>query len=84
MSPNDIPEDPVLAALRGLSTIDVSPARTRCLRARCHRGLEKHDSSRHLSSSDGAGVRVVRVLASAWCVAYLVETVRQAAAVYGF
>lgn len=85
MSPNDIQGDPVLAILRELRTYDVSPSRAQRLRIRCHGGLTMQDSSSHLTPSSGAGVwRAGRVLAGAWCVVYLFETLRRAAAVYGF
>lgn len=85
MRPNDIQGDAVLATLRELRTYDVSPARTQRLRTRCHSGLTMLDSSRHLPRSSEAGVwRAGCVFAGAWCVLYLFETLRQAAAVYGF
>ena len=85
MSPNDIQGDAVLATLRELRPYDVSPARAQRLRTRCHSGLTMQDSSSHLTPSSGAGVwRAGRVLAGAWCVVYLFETLRRAAAAYGF
>ena len=85
MRPNDIQGDAVLATLRELRTYDVIPARAQRLRTRCHSGLMRQDSSRHLPRSREAGVwRAGRVLAGAWCVLYLFETLRRAAAVYGF
>jgi hypothetical protein len=85
MRPKDVQEDPVLAALRELRTYDVSAARVERLRSRCHRGLKQH-SSTHVPRGSEAGVwaRAVRVLAGAWCALYVFETIRQAAAVYGF
>ena len=85
MRPNDIQADAVLAALRELRTYDVSAVRAQRLRTRCHRGLTMPDSYRYLPRSSEAGVwRAGRVLAGAWCVLYLFETLRRAAAVYGF
>ena len=86
MRPDDIQEDPVLAALRELRTCDVSAARVKRLRSRCHGGLKTQHSSRHVPRSSGAGAwqRPVRVFAGTWCVLYLFETIRRAAAVYGF
>ena len=86
MRPKDIHEDPVLATLRELRIYDVRPGRAQRLRTRCHSGLTMQDSSRHSLRCSEAGVwrRAVRVLAGAWCVLYVVETIRRAAAVYGF
>lgn len=86
MSSNDIQEDPVFGALRELRTYDLSPDRAQRLRSRCHRRLKTQHSSRHVPRGSGAGIwrRAVRVLAGAWCVVYLLETIRRAAAVYGF
>jgi len=85
MKPKGVGEDPVLDALRELRTYDVSPARVERLRSRCHRGLRQH-ASRHLPQSDEASVwpRAARVLAGAWSAVYVFETLRRAAAVYGF
>ena len=81
-----IPEDPVLAALRELRPHDVAAARIERLRRRCHTALEAQEHSAHSRRSNEARVwrRAVRVLAGAWCVVYFLETVRRAAAVYGF
>lgn len=86
MSPNDIQPDPVLAALRELRTYDVSAARVQRLRTRCHADLESRNSSGHVRRSSGEDLwrRALPVLAGAWCVLYLVETIRRAAAAYGF
>jgi hypothetical protein len=86
MRPNDIQGDAVLATLlRELRTYDVSSARAQRLRTRCHSGLTMQHSSSHLPRSREAGAwRAGRVIAGAWCVVYLFETLRRAAAVYGF
>jgi hypothetical protein len=86
MRPNETGEDPVLAALRELRPCDVSAARARRLRSRCHRGLERQHAVKRAPRSGSADVwrRSVRVFAGAWCVIYLLETIRRAAAVYGF
>lgn len=86
MSPNDIQEDPVLSALRELRSHDVSPARVQRLRAECHKLLNAPVSSTHAPRVSEVRVwrRAVRALAGAWCVLYLLETIRRAAAVYGF
>jgi hypothetical protein len=83
MSP-DTDDDPVLAALHELHACDVSAARAQRLRARCQTYLKTQGVSRHLPLTSRAGVwRALRALAAAWCVVYLVETLRRAAAVYG-
>jgi hypothetical protein len=86
MTPKDIHGDPILATLRELPTYDLRADRAERLRTRCHSGLTMHDSSRQSPQGRETGVwpRAVRVVAGAWCVLYLVETIRRAAAVYGF
>ena len=83
---SDIDNDPMLALLRELRTYDASPTRVQRLRARCHSGLQTNDSSRQSSQSNKAGAwaRAVGMLAGAWCVVYLLETIREAAAAFGF
>ena len=85
MNATDYDEDPVLRTLRELRRIDVSPSRAERLRARCHRRLEAQDPGGQVSHSDARGWRqVVGILAGAWCVLYLFETIQRAAAVYWF
>jgi hypothetical protein len=85
MSPNDSQDDRLFAALRELGSCDVSPAYAQDLRSRCHRGLQASDLPTHVPRSNVESVwRVLGMLAGAWCVLYLLETMRQAAAVYGF
>jgi hypothetical protein len=86
MRPKDIHGDPVLATLRELPTYDVRADRAERLRTRCHGGLTMHGSATQSPQRSLAGgwPRAVRVVAGAWCVLYLVETIRRAAAVYGF
>ena len=85
MRPNDVQGDAVFARLRELRPYDVSSARAQRLRSRCHSGLTMQDSSTQVPRSTEAGVwRAGRVLAGAWCALYLFETLRRAAAVYGF
>ena len=85
MSANDNADDPALAALRELRQRDVSPARARRLRARCHQELRARGAE-HKPAADSARLSpsAVRLLAAAWCVVYLWETLRRAAAAYGF
>ena len=85
MSPNDM-RDPLLAALRELRTHDVRPVRAHRLRARCHRQFEMQGASKDLQRSPMAAMstRVASAVAGAWCVVYLLETIRRAAAVFRF
>jgi len=87
MTADDRPNDPTLDAVAGLRTYDVSDRHGRRLRAQCHAVLQAQ-SRRHarVSSENGALFRriVGPALAGAWCLAYLVEIIRRAAAVYGF
>jgi hypothetical protein len=79
MTPNNIQEDAVLAALRDLRTYDVAPARAQRLRIRCHKDIEKWSSGETLTWRQAVGL-----LASVWCLVYALETIRLAAAIYGF
>jgi hypothetical protein len=86
MTPSDIQPDPLLAALSELRTYDLSPARAQRLRARCQNRLEMEAGERPSPNDREGSVwpRAVRILACAWCVVYLLETIRRAAAIYGF
>jgi hypothetical protein len=86
MKPKDTHEDSVLATMRELPAYDVRSDRAERLRARCHSGFAMQESSRQSPQRSEAGVwpRAVRAVAGAWCVVYLVETIRRAAVVYGF
>jgi hypothetical protein len=85
MRPNDIQGDAVLATLGELRTYDVGAARAQRLRTRCHRALAMQVSSRDMPRSrEAGGWRTGRVLAGVWCVLYVFEILRLAAAVYGF
>ena len=86
MSSDVVREDPLLVALRELPARDLSPARAARLRARCHSALRAHNvaSQVPLSRQGERWRRGVRLFAGAWCIVYLFETIRRAAAVYGF
>jgi hypothetical protein len=85
MRSDDIQGDAVLATLRELSTYDVPAHRAQRLRTRCHHHLALQHSSRNLPRSrEAGGWRTGRVLAGVWCVLYVFEILRFAAAVYGF
>jgi hypothetical protein len=83
----DEPDDRVMAAIANLATCDVSPARGRRLRERCHARMRAHPR-RNLPIDTPGGTPLRRVigpaLAGAWCLAYLAAIIRFAAAVYGF
>ena len=86
MRPSDIHDNPVFDALRELRAYDVSADRVKRLRSRCHRGLQLQHQQGNASPSRGTSVwrRGAGVAAAAWCALYLFETIRRAAAVYGF
>jgi hypothetical protein len=85
MTPNDSQDDPVFATLRDLPGYDVSPARAHRLRARCYDGFTTQNASRHVPRRRKIGwLHVMRVFAGGWSILYLFETLRRAAAVYGF
>jgi hypothetical protein len=77
--------DKCLAALEELRTWDVSARRALRLRRRCHALLQTPPRPRR-SAGLTSGTLFRRVVAPAiggvWCVAYLVEIIRVAAAIY--
>ena len=79
------PDDDVMASVAGLRACDVSDRRSRQLRRRCH-ALLKPPSGSERSAALTSGTAFQRIigpaLAGAWCLAYLVEIVRRAVAVY--
>jgi hypothetical protein len=81
----DEQDDDILAAVASLRTPDVSQRRARQLRRRCHALLQAQPGP---TKSAGMlnGITFQRIigpaLGGAWCVAYLVEIARRAAAVY--
>ena len=86
MSGHHIQGDPLIAALRELRTQDVSPVRAQRLRAQCHRALNRLETERKRPSTPTPGIwiRVTGALAGAWSLVYFLETIRLAAAVFGF
>jgi len=84
MTFDDAQNDRTAAAIAGLRTYDVSSRRAARLRTRCHAVLQK--PSRRSVSDGTAGTLFRRIvgpaLAGAWCLAYLAEIIRRAAAVY--
>jgi len=85
MISNDYPNDPSLASLASLRTYDVNAGSAERLRRRCHVLLQEQASSIPVAVANGILFRriVVPVLGGAWCVAYLIEVIRRAVAVYG-
>lgn len=68
-----------------LRPYDVSRSRAARLRRQCHARLQAQARGNVAGPQPGAVRRVVGpALAGAWCLAYLLEIVRRAAAVYGF
>jgi hypothetical protein len=83
---DDKPDDDVLASLARLRPCDVSQRRSRQLRRRCHAMLQAEPSVERLSRMVDVAFRrdIVPALGGAWCLAYLVEIIRGAAAIYGY
>ena len=84
---DDQQDDDVLASLARLRTCDVSLRRSRQLRRRCHAMLQAEPPAKRWPWMwDGAPFRrvIVPALGGAWCLAYLVEIIRRAAAIYGY
>ena len=81
---DDTQDDDVLASLARLRFCDVSPRRSRQLRRRCHAMLQAAPPPKRVSWMDTAPFRQVLIpaLGGAWCLAYLVEILRRAAAIY--
>ena len=74
-----------LAALASLRTRDVSRRHARRLRSRCHALLQPQATPETSAAMrNGSAFRriIAPALGGAWCIAYLVEIVRRAAAVY--
>jgi hypothetical protein len=87
VDPDERRDDDVLASLAALRTCDVSERRSRHLRRRCHAVLQADTLSRRrpwtMSSAPFREV-IVPALGGAWCLVYLVEIIRRAAAIYGY
>ena len=85
MTGDDRQDNHALDALASLRTRDVSGRHARRLRSRCH-ALLQPSSPPETSAAAPAGTAwqtiVAPALGGAWCIAYLVEIVRRAAAVY--
>jgi hypothetical protein len=85
MTVDDGHDDPTLAAVASLRTHDVSLRRRQRLRRRCHALLQAQpDPKRSAGMVTGTAFRRIigPALGGAWCLAYLAEIMRRAAAVY--
>jgi hypothetical protein len=86
MTSNNWREESSVATLASLRTYEVSAVRVDRLRRRCHvllqaqRRANRPDATAHSTSFWRLAAPV---LGGAWCLAYLVEIIRRAAAVYG-
>jgi len=85
MTVDEEPQDDVLASVARLKPRDVSSRHAHRLRRLCHAALQT-PSGRHTAAVAARGMFFSRVvgpaLGGAWCLAYLMEIVRRAAAMY--
>lgn len=85
MTPNDVDDDPVLAALRQLSIQDIDARRAHRLHARCRAALGARERAPGAPAA-GDSARWMRlagpVLLAVWCAIYVIEVVRLAEAIY--
>jgi len=87
MTVGDDSNDPVLASLAILRTRDVHEWRADRLRARCHARLgaqSRRNPRAGLVNGSSFRRLIAPALGGAWCLAYVVEIIRRAAAAYGF
>jgi hypothetical protein len=85
MTVDDGQNDHTLAAVASLRTYDVSQRHTRRLRRRCHALLQTQPPAKTSAAMvNGTAFRRIigPALGGAWCLAYLVEIMRCAAAIY--
>ena len=85
MTADDGPADHILAAVASLRIYDVSQRHTRRLRRRCHARLQTQPPpTTSPAMVHGTAFRRIigPALGGAWCLAYLVEIMRCAAAIY--
>jgi hypothetical protein len=85
MTLDDGQEDPVLSRVANLRTYDVSQRHAGQLRRQCHKQLQM-DAALNRSSGMTIEAWFTQVLGpavgAAWCLAYLMEIIRSAGAVY--
>jgi hypothetical protein len=82
---DDQQDDGFLDSFASFRTCDISPRRSRQLRRRCHAVLQAEPPPKRLAwMVDGTVFQriIAPALGGAWCLAYLVEIMRRAAAVY--
>jgi hypothetical protein len=87
MTPDEIENDPVFAALAKLKTHDLNRRRADTLRRRCHALLEaRAHQSASPSETPHTLLRqsIAPALVVVWCLMYLLEIIHRAAGVYGF
>ena len=86
MTVDDGQDDPILAAVASVKSFDVSAKRARQLRQRCRAVLQTRSEPRRPAVTMMKGSAFQRLigpaLGGAWCLAYLGEIFRRAAAVY--
>jgi hypothetical protein len=86
MRPDDVQDDPVLAALHDLGAWDVDERRAHRLRVRCRAALagEKRGAAAPASADSARWTDFTGpALPAVWCAIYVVEIVRHEAAIYG-
>jgi len=87
MTVHDGQDDQSLAALAELRTYDVPRRHAVRLRTQCHAALQAAVQRNVTAGREDRALfrRIIGpALAGAWCLAYLAEIIRRAAAVYGF
>jgi hypothetical protein len=77
-------DDEMVDAVLRLQSADVSAARAERLRARCHRELRKRTAPEPAPAARVWRQLVGPALIGAWSAIYLIQTLRTAAALYGF
>jgi hypothetical protein len=80
---DDAQNDDFRGSLARLRTYDISPRRSRQLRRRCYAVLQAEPLSKMADRAPFPRI-VIPALASAWCLAYLVEIVRRIATAYRY
>ena len=87
MTSDDVDNDPLLAAVESLPTLDVDRRRADRLRRRCHASLQARRTRtappvvQNRTRLRGA---IASGMAGAWCLVYILEIIRRAAVIYGF
>jgi hypothetical protein len=87
MRSDEIENDPVFVAVAKLKTRDVNHRRADALRRRCHGLLPARTQQSGFAWIPNPKLfreSVAPAIVVVWCVAYLLEMIHRAAAVYGF